>query len=90
MAYARNGLPVLARINPGNDLAGVIREGGGVGYAVEGDSITQLQEAAERLADHADALAAMSEAGRRFAERLFSPAVAAKQVVEALASTNTS
>lgn len=63
---------------------------GGVGYAVEGDSITQLQQAAERLADHADALAAMSEAGRRFAERLFSPAVAAKQVVDALASTNTS
>jgi glycosyltransferase involved in cell wall biosynthesis len=71
-----------------DDLAGVIREGC-VGYAVEGDSIAQLQQAAERLADHADALAAMGEAGRRLAKRLFSPAVAARQVVGALARTKT-
>jgi glycosyltransferase involved in cell wall biosynthesis len=84
MAYARNGLPVLARINPGNDLAHVIRDNN-VGYGVEGDSITDLQIAAERLADHAAARIEMGKAGRKLADRLFSPAAAAKQVVRALA-----
>lgn len=89
MAYARNGLPVLARINPGNDLAGVIRDNG-VGFGVEGSSITDLQAAAERLADHPGVRIEMGKAGRRLADRLFSPTAAARQVINALSAANAS
>lgn len=85
MSYARNGLPVLARINSGNDLAGVIRDNG-VGCAVEGDSAAELQEAAERLADHPKARIEMGKAGRQLADRLFSPAAAVRQIVDRLTS----
>lgn len=89
MSYTRNGLPVLARINPGNDLAGVIRDSG-VGCAVEGDSATELQEAAERLADHPEARIEMGKAGRQLADRLFSPTAAVRQIVDRLTSADAS
>ncbi len=49
LTYMYAGLPVLARINPGNDLAALI-EADGVGYAYAGDSVDALLALAERLA----------------------------------------
>jgi glycosyltransferase involved in cell wall biosynthesis len=83
VAYVSNGLPVLARVSPGNDLAGVIRATG-VGCVVEGDSPSLLQSAAERLAADLQARMAMSQAGRELAERSFTPAAAVRQIVASL------
>lgn len=83
ITYVRNGLPVLARVNQGNDLVGVIRESG-VGYAVEGDSLAELRQAALRLADDAEARAGMATAGKVLAQRYFTPAAAAEQILSAL------
>lgn len=83
IAYVRNGLPVLARVNQGNDLADVIRESG-VGYVVEGDSLSELRQAALRLADDAATRAGMALAGRLLSQQCFTPAAAVDQVTSAL------
>ena len=83
VAYARNGLPVLARVNPGNDLVGVINEYS-VGRVVEGDSIELLHAAAQQLADSPHEREAMGRAGENLADRYFTPAAAAEQVVSAI------
>jgi glycosyltransferase involved in cell wall biosynthesis len=83
ITYVSNGLPVLARVNRGNDLASVIRESG-VGYVVEGDSLPELRQAALRLADDATAREDMAAAGRLLSQRCFTPAAAAEQIVSAL------
>lgn len=83
VTYVRNGLPVLARVNPGNDLVGVIHRSG-TGYAVEGDSLDELQAAVERLADDHCARIAMGQAGKALVDRLFTASAAARQVVQAL------
>ena len=48
LSYMQAGLPVLARINPGTDLASVI-EKEGVGAAYVGNSVGELRRIAERL-----------------------------------------
>lgn len=83
VAYARNGLPVLARVNPGNDLVGVINEFA-VGRVVEGDSIELLHAAAQQLVDSPDEREAMRHAGQKLAEHYFTPASAVAQIVAAL------
>lgn len=50
IAYMRSGLPVLGRINPGNDLIDLIRQKG-VGEAVELPDLASLLQAAGRLLD---------------------------------------
>lgn len=83
LTYLQAGLPVLARVNPGNDLHPlVLREG--LGASVEGGSPDGLVEAALSLADHPEARAAMGQRGRQLSARLFSPAAAAEQVVRGL------
>ena len=50
LTYLQSGLPVLANVNPGNDLADLIRDHG-VGAVVEGGDPKQLAAAAELLID---------------------------------------
>jgi len=83
VAYLRAGLPVLARINRGNDLKDLIGDHG-VGLAVVGASIDDLFECATRLAEDGVERSRMAVAGKALAERVFSPATAVQQIVAAL------
>lgn len=83
LTYLQAGLPVLARVNPGNDLHQLVLEEC-LGSSVEGESPDRLVEAAISLADHPEARVAMSQRGRALSARLFSPVAAAEQVVRGL------
>jgi glycosyltransferase involved in cell wall biosynthesis len=74
---------VLARINPGNDLADLI-ERDAVGYAYSGESADALLALAERLADDRDGRAGMAARARALAAREFSPQAVADQVLAGL------
>jgi glycosyltransferase involved in cell wall biosynthesis len=79
-SYLRYGLPVLARVSVGTDLAKLIEEAG-VGRAYTGDSVDVLKRLAEELADHDALHKEMSERGVELARTMFSPETAAKQIV---------
>ena len=83
LTYIQSGLPVLARINPGNDLAALI-ENEGVGRVYVGDSLDALQAIAEELVDNQTSRALMAERGPALARKLFSPSVAVGKITEAL------
>lgn len=85
LTYLHGGLPVLARINPGNDLAALISEEG-IGEVVVGDGVDALVAATERLARDPAARAAMGERGTRLVRRLFSPSAIAEQILRAILS----
>ena len=83
LTYLNAGLPVLARVNPNNDLVALVRQEG-VGLAVAGDNAALLHAHASRLADEADSRDAMGRQGRALARRLFSPESAALQLASGL------
>ena len=83
LTYVQAGLPVLARINPGNDLAHLI-EREGVGVVHVGTSLDSLQSLAEELVDDTARRELMSTRGRALANSLFSPTGAVNQIVAAL------
>ncbi len=62
LTYLHAGLPVLARINPGNDLEALINDEG-IGFVVAGDRQEELQRCAEELLGESIA------AGRGWARR---------------------
>lgn len=81
VTYMQSGLPVLARINSGNDLGALIAEEE-VGRAYVGDSIDEFRAHAEFLCD-AD-LSSLSCRARSLSDRLYSSRSAVQQIVEAL------
>jgi glycosyltransferase involved in cell wall biosynthesis len=84
LTYLHAGLPVLARINAGNDLEGLIaREG--IGRVVVGDRQEELQSFARDLLADARLRAEIGGRGRVVVERIFSPGEAARRVMRALA-----
>lgn len=84
LSYMQAGLPVLANINPGNDLAQLItREG--VGRVSTAHSLDLLQRLAEDLADDIAERANASQRCRALSARLFSPQAAVQQITAALA-----
>lgn len=83
ITYLYAGLPVLARVNPKNDLVGVL-ESEGVGLAVVGDDPEALYAHACRLADDADARKRMGDRGREVARTKFAPAVIATRILAGL------
>jgi glycosyltransferase involved in cell wall biosynthesis len=91
LSYMQAGLPVLAIINPGNDLVGLI-EGEGVGRVCTDHSIDTLNRLAlelvdEFLVDCASRSIGNSDFSRRcktLSARLFSPSTAVQQIVAAL------
>jgi glycosyltransferase involved in cell wall biosynthesis len=83
LTYMYAGLPVLARLNPGNDLAELIA-GEDVGRVYVGDSSDVLGELAKALADDPAGRARMGRKARLLADREFSPAAAVRQVLAVL------
>ncbi len=83
LTYMQAGLPVLARINPGNDLEKLIRAEGVGRVCTGGNGATLLGLAEELLADPATGGAARDRA-RGLWERRFSTATAVRQIVASL------
>ena len=85
VSYMQGGLPVLASINPGNDLVEII-EHAGVGRVCTDHSVDTLQRMALNLLDEIAADTGMSSRCRALSAKLFSPRVAVRQITAALAS----
>lgn len=83
LTYLHAGLPVLARVNPDNDLVALV-EGEEVGLVVPGDNAALLHAYAMRLVDSPELRAQMGNAGTALAERMFSPTRAARQIAASL------
>ena len=83
LTYLQAGLPVLARVNAGNDLHRLVLDEG-IGASVVGTSLDGLVEAAAWLADRPGSREEMGSRGRALSDRLFSPAAAADQVARGL------
>lgn len=83
LAYMQAGLPVLARINAGNDLAALIGKEH-VGYAYVGESPDSLQSLAEQLCDSRTLREEMSSNALRLAQSEFSVTAAVKQITKAI------
>jgi glycosyltransferase involved in cell wall biosynthesis len=79
VSYVQYGVPVLARVNGGNDLVGLI-ENEGVGRVYVGHSVDGLKRLAEELIDDDGLCNSMSARGRQLGLRMFSPETAARQI----------
>jgi glycosyltransferase involved in cell wall biosynthesis len=88
LTYMQAGIPVLARINPGNDLLSLINDER-VGRACTTGNGTTLQRLAEEIIADPEELHAMRIRGRSLSKRLFSPRTAAEQIVNALSRRDT-
>jgi glycosyltransferase involved in cell wall biosynthesis len=80
VSYMQYGLPVLARVNAGTDVARLI-EDEQVGRVYVGSSVNELKRLAEELMDNDALRQSMSERGKQLGHRMFSPDIAAKQIV---------
>lgn len=83
LTYMRAGLPVLARINYGNDLIEIIQENN-VGRVSTVKDQNSLEALARELLDLIDADAGVKGRCRALYLKLFSPEMAVKQIVHAL------
>lgn len=83
LTYMQGGLPVLAHINRGNDLADIIRHEN-VGRVNEDGTVETLEQLALDLVDHLDADLDRKERCKALYAKLFSPETAVKQIVAAL------
>jgi glycosyltransferase involved in cell wall biosynthesis len=81
LPYMYWSLPILASLNPGNDLVAVLRATE-AGFAVESGDGEGLVAAARRLADDAGLRARMGRNARRLLEERFSAAAAARQITK--------
>lgn len=87
LTYMSNGLPVLAKVNLGNDLIGLISEHE-VGVCVSSDDSSMLAIAADSLLNKLSEDDAVSMRCRKLADELFSTTKAAKQIINALQLNN--
>lgn len=85
LTYMQSGLPVLANINAGNDLAGMIRDER-VGQVCETNQIDELLKLTEDLLEQVQADADLSERCLRLFEREFTVEKTVKQIVAALSA----
>lgn len=83
LTYMQSGLPVLASINRGNDLAGMIEQEDVGRVSVDG-TVDTLQRMAEELVDRLHIDASLPARCKGLYARLFSPVAAVQQVVAAL------
>jgi glycosyltransferase involved in cell wall biosynthesis len=87
LSYMQAGLPVLASINPGNDLEEIILSEK-VGRVCNDYSVDTLQRLAIDLLDEVEGNAANNQATsarcKALSAKLFSPKVAVKQIISAL------
>ena len=85
LTYMQSGLPVLANVNAGNDLAGLIRSEG-VGQVCESHRLEDLVQLAHTLLAQVDSDAALSGRCNALFDREFSVEQAVRQIVESLSS----
>jgi hypothetical protein len=85
LSYMQSGLPVLATINAGNDLADLI-QAERVGRVSTDHSVDTLQRLAEDLARELAGDTSMSARCRALSAKLFSPEAVVKQITAALAN----
>ena len=83
LTYMQSGLPVLANINAGNDLVGLIQQAG-VGRVSENGSIETLTQLANELIDSVQADTGIKDRCRALYTELFSPEIAVKKIIAAL------
>lgn len=86
LTYIRSGLPVLANINAGNDLAQMIKDER-VGQVCETNQLQDLLRLAEKLLEQIDADSGLSARCTSLFEREFSVENTVKQIIASL-STN--
>lgn len=84
--YMNNALPILASVNPGNDLATLLRESN-AGIACENGDDPCLREAALRLATDCETRMLMGRNSRSLLTNKFSVAVAALQILSHVQSS---
>jgi len=84
LTYMQSGLPVLANINAGNDLAAMIRREQ-VGAVCESNDIDELYQLSVRLLDQLATDPGMAQRCRQLFERTFSVDQTVRQIVAALA-----
>jgi glycosyltransferase involved in cell wall biosynthesis len=84
LTYMQAGLPVLASINPGNDLIQII-EGERVGRACTDQSVQSLERFVGGLVDDIKADTEMSARCKALSARLFAPEAVVRQITAALA-----
>ncbi|MBD8897424.1 glycosyltransferase family 4 protein [Rhodanobacter sp. DHG33] len=80
LTYLRAGLPVLARINAGNDLEQII-ETEGVGCVCVGEAEHQLESLATKLLDQPALRNEMAKKGKPLVESRYSSASAVKRII---------
>lgn len=83
LAYMQAGLPVLATINPGNDLEALINENR-VGKVVTDSTLASLKLEADELLAESGSDPQLPRRCRELAATRFSPTAAARQIVDAL------
>jgi glycosyltransferase involved in cell wall biosynthesis len=89
LTYIQSGLPVLANINAGNDLAEIIRDQG-IGQVCETNRVDELLSLVEKLLDQIQTDLGLSERCKALFDREFSVENAVKQIVAALSINNES
>ena len=85
LTYMQSGLPVLANVNAGTDLVGLIREHR-VGQVCENNDLLALKQMAEQLLEQIKADAHMSHRCKDLFDQQFAVEAAAKQIVAALSA----
>ena len=85
LSYTQSGIPVLANINHGNDLAGIIRDEG-VGAVCENSDLDDLEKKALWIIDMIQKGTDFHSRCRSVYKKLFSPENAVKQIVFELRS----
>lgn len=89
LSYMHAGMPVLACVNPGNDLVALIHQHG-VGEAVSSYKMPDLTAAALRLSSAVnEGVVPYEQRARMLAHQMFAADVAALQVVTKLQSSET-
>lgn len=83
LTYMQSGLPVLANINAGNDLAGIIRSEQ-VGEVCESSDIDELYQLSCRLLESLESDPEMPARCRKLFDREFAVKKAVEQIVAAL------
>jgi len=86
LTYMQSGLPVLANINAGNDLAEMIRDER-VGQVCETNQVDELQQLTEKLLDQIETDSGLSARCTALFEREFAVENTVKQIVAALSAT---
>jgi len=87
LTYMQSGLPVLANINAGNDLADIIRREN-VGLVSEDGTVDTLQQLALKLLHDLDVDDGYKDRCKALYSKLFSPEKAVRQIVAALGNGN--